>query len=175
MKRTITRLVVCLVVVALIVSGIPLLMNHYRLRFNWTDSAPIGLYRENAAPLNRGQYVLVTLPTAVGKFALARHYERLTPAHTLMPVLKRIAAMPGDSVSVSDQGVTINGQLWPRSEPLAFDQAGRPLTHQPFGEYKVAPGKVWLLSNNLRGFDSRYFGPVSLSLITTTIEPVITE
>jgi conjugative transfer signal peptidase TraF len=172
------RALASLTVLAIVLST-PLLMRHYRLHFNWTESAPRGLYRESNASLTRGQYVLVSpWPRSLVRLVVVQHHGQLPSVvdpRNLPPLLKHIAALPGDHVSVSGEGVTINGRLWPRSESLAFDHAGRPLTHWPFGEYTVAPGDVWLLSDSAQGLDSRYFGPVSLSLINATAEPVLTE
>jgi conjugative transfer signal peptidase TraF len=158
-----------LVVVALIVSVLPL-MRHYRLHYNRSTSAPTGLYRETNAPLTRGQYVLAGWPPQLNQVARERHFD----LRTLPPLLKHIAALPGDHVTVSAEGVTINGRLWPNSKPLPSDHTGHPLTHWPFGEYIVAPGQVWLLSDSTHGFDSRYFGDVPLSLMVTNVTPVLT-
>jgi conjugative transfer signal peptidase TraF len=177
-RVTLSRAVVSFTVLPLILST-PLLMRHYRLHFNWTESEPRGLYRETNAPLTRGQYVLISpWPPEVVRLVVVQHHGQLPSVvdpRNLPPLLKHIAALPGDHVTVSAEGVTINGRLWPRSKPQALDHAGRPLTHWPFGEYTVAPGRLWLLSDNARGLDSRYFGPVALSLINATVSPVLTE
>jgi conjugative transfer signal peptidase TraF len=159
-----------LAVVAVVVLATPRLMKLSRLHFNWTPSAPIGFYRETPTTLDRDRYVIADLPPNVAPLALARGYARPTK-----PVLKHLAALPGDRVVVGPQGISINGSLWPNSKPLALDHVGRPLAHYPFGDYTVAPAQVWLLSDSPRGFDSRYFGPVSLSHIKTTAEPVLTK
>ena len=39
-----------LALVALVAGGIPLLMQSYRLHVNWTESAPVGFYREDEVP-----------------------------------------------------------------------------------------------------------------------------
>jgi conjugative transfer signal peptidase TraF len=164
------RIVRNIAVVAVVVLVTPRLMKLSRLHFNETPSAPIGLYRESTAPMQRGQYVIASLPHEVVQLALARGYARPTK-----PVLKHIAARSGDRVVIGPQGISINGSLWPNSKPLAFDHAGRPLTHWPFGNYIVNPGEVWLLSDSPRGFDSRYFGSVPLSQINSTVYSVLTK
>jgi conjugative transfer signal peptidase TraF len=164
------RIIRNLAVVAVVVLVTPRLMKLSRLHFNWTSSEPIGLYGETSAPLERGCYVLATLPKRAAELALTRHY-----AATPMPVLKQVATLPGDHVTVGPRGVTINGRLWPNSKPLAVDHVGRPLAHYRFGSYTVAPAQVWLLSDSPRGFDSRYLGPIGLSHINSTVEPVLTK
>jgi conjugative transfer signal peptidase TraF len=169
------RIIRNLALVALMVGTSPAVVRHYRLHFNWTPRAPIGFYHETPAALERGRYVLVRLPERVSELVVRRHYAPISTARTLMPVLKRIAALPGDSVTLSAEGLRVNGRLWPSSKPLTFDYASRPLTHWPFGQYHVAPRQVWLLSDNGRGFDSRYFGPVPISHIKSTVSPVLTK
>ena len=92
-----------------------------------------------------------------------------------MPVLKQVAAMPGDSVMLSADGVRVNGTLRPDSRPLATDSKGRILNHWPFGLYLVTSGQVWLVSSSSRSFDSRYFGPIPVSQIKSTVHPVLTR
>jgi conjugative transfer signal peptidase TraF len=164
------RIIRNVAVVALVVGGTPFLMEHYRLHFNWTPSAPIGFYRETPTTLDRDRYVIADLPPNVAQLALARGYAQPT-----RPVLKHLAALPGDRVVVGPQGISINGSLWPNSKPLPFDHAGRPLTHWPFGVYPVGRTQMWLISDSPRGFDSRYFGPVPISQIKATAYPVLIE
>jgi len=164
-----------LALVALVAGGIPLLMRSYRLHFNWTASAPIGFYRKDEAPLSRGRYALVAWPESAARLALIRHYGLRSHAHTLMPVLKQVAAMPGDSVMLSADGVRVNGTLRPDSRALATDSKGRILNHWPFGLYLVTSGQVWIVSSSSRSFDSRYFGPIPVSQIKSTVHPVLTR
>jgi len=164
-----------LALVALVAGGIPLLMRSYRLYFNWTASAPMGFYRIDEAPLSRGRYALVTLPASAARLARIRHYGLRSDTHTLMPVLKQIAATPGDSVMLSADGVRVSGTLRPDSRPLATDSRGHILKHWPFGLYLVPSGQVWLVSSSSRSFDSRYFGPIPVSQIKSTVHPVLTR
>ena len=39
-----------------------------------------------------------------------------------------VAALPGDTVEVTQAGVFINGRLWPDSKPLEHDPAGRSMS-----------------------------------------------
>jgi type IV secretory pathway protease TraF len=125
--------------------------NIFHLQGNSSASEPRGFYRITHEPLRRGGYVILKMP------------------------LKRIAALPGDTVRVTPEGSYINGKLWPGSAIPADVLAGHRLEHYPFGPYILRPGQLWVLSDNLLGWDSRYFGPVDQSLINATAEPLLTE
>ncbi len=135
------------------------------LRVNDTASMPRGLWRVRAAnaPLRRGEVVAVCLPnTAPIREAAMRGY---IPAGNCpggyQPLVKRVAAVAGDLVTVTPHGVAVDGQPVENTAQLPQDSAGRPLRPIPAGAYPVTPGQVWLLSgHDPRSFDSRYFGPV---------------
>lgn len=91
------------------------------------------------------------------------------------PLLKQIVAIPGDTVTLTDDQVCINDVLLRGSRALSEDSAGRPLFPYPRGTYRVPPGEYWLFATNLpQSFDSRYFGPVPESSILTSLVPVVT-
>lgn len=79
-----------------------------------------------------------------------------------MPLLKRVVAGAGDFVEVSDAGVRINGELLANSMPLDLDSAGKNLPHLRVG-FVLKPGQIWVAGEHANSFDSRYFGPISLS------------
>jgi conjugative transfer signal peptidase TraF len=90
-------------------------------------------------------------------------------------LLKPIAASEGDRVEASNAGISVNGRLLPNTAPRVRDSMGRPLDHYPFGTYVVQQGEVWVASSwNYKSFDSRYFGPVRLSMIRHYVRPVWT-
>ena len=79
------------------------------------------------------------------------------------PLLKPISARYGDTVTVSNAAISINGRRLPNSRQYAKDALGRPLPQVPAGTYPVLPGTVWVISSyNRFSFDSRYFGPIPL-------------
>lgn len=154
--------------------SVRLALQHVGLRVNLTASEPRGLYLTEQRPWRRGCLVVFRLPARLSAVALERGYA--FPGGrpgAAMDGLKRVAALPGDTVRVTPQGVSINGLLWPASEPLARDSGGRPIQHYPFGVYRVRPGQVWLLSDNPRGWDSRYFGPIQRSNIIGAAKPLL--
>jgi conjugative transfer signal peptidase TraF len=135
---------------------------------NITPSEPVGIYRRAAGGAERGILVLMNQP----RDSASSIFGRYLPAN--IPLIKRIAAMPGDVVNASARGVRINGILWPDSAPLTHDQEGRSLQPYPFGTYRVAAGQLWVMSNHPRGLDSRYFGPVTESSVISRLVPIAT-
>ncbi len=146
------------------------------LRFNSTPSLPEGLWKVTAltGPVQRGQIVSIyPTDTATFKTALSRRYL----SWGLYPggygsLLKPVAAIAGDRVAISSDGISINGVLVPNSKALNEDSIGRPMPFLKAGIYTVAPGTVWLVSSHPHSFDSRYFGPLPTTNIIGTAKPI---
>ena len=136
--------------------------------FNITPSEPVGIYELVPGGAARGTVVLIDQPHD----SAAPMLRRYIPAK--LPLIKRAAALPGDMVRIDSDGVYVNGVRWPESVPLLHDDEGRALRPYPFGVYRVAPGKVWVMSNHPRGLDSRYFGPVPAASVILRLEPLLT-
>jgi conjugative transfer signal peptidase TraF len=147
------------------------------LRLNLTGSLPLGLYRAAPGPLVRGSLVLVCLPPRVAGFARARGYVPrggLCPGG-ILPVGKPVLALPGDTVTVTANGLRVNGVPMPNSLALATDHWARPLPRLASGPQVVRPGTLWVVSTYARtSFDSRYFGPVALAAVRSCLRPVWT-
>jgi type IV secretory pathway protease TraF len=82
--------------------------------------------------------------------------------------------LPGDSVSVTENGIAVNDTLIPNSAIKPADQAGRVLSAVPRGDYQVADGDYWAIAPYPGSFDSRYFGPLPLSTVLGAAAPVLT-
>jgi conjugative transfer signal peptidase TraF len=146
-------------------------------RINTTKSIPVGLYWTSDKPVEKGAYVFFC-PPQVGLFVDAK--ERGYIGAGFCPgdygyMMKRILAAKKDVVSISDDGVRVNGQLLPFSAPLKADKAGRPLPRYQAARYTLGNSEVLLMSDvSGTSFDGRYFGPVNLSQIKAVISPVLT-
>lgn len=147
------------------------------LRINTTPSMPLGLWGvvSPAYALPRGTAVLACLPGQAAIFASVRGYI----AHGDCPgdvevVLKRIVAVAGDVVTVSEGGLAVNGVALPGTAPRKHDTAGRDMPAVPAGTYAVEPGTVWLSTSQTRSYDSRYFGAVPLVSVHGRAFPIIT-
>jgi len=146
------------------------------LRVNLSGSMPVGLYRVSTEPAVRGAMVLACLPVDVAIFARSRGYvpNGICPGATA-PIGKVVLAMAGDSVEMTDTGLIVNGRPVENTMPLAVDAAGRSLPKFAAGAYVVGLDEVWLYSPySKRSFDSRYFGPLSLSSILNRVLPLWT-
>lgn len=148
-----------------------------RMVLNHSESAPLGVWSRLPVPANlaRGTWVLVCPPDS-DQFRAARSAGVVPHGvcpDDYEPLVKKIAAVAGDSVDIEDAGVRVNGVLLADSRPVvAADKAfARP---QPAGHYVVAPGACLLLNEHSRSWDSRYFGALSTSTIQATLRPLAT-
>lgn len=147
------------------------------LRLNTTRSIPLGLYRMSADPIVTGAYVLWCPPDR-SEFDLAK--ERGYIGAGFCPggygyMMKKVVASAHDVVSVTDDGVMINGMLMPESLPMEADSMGRPLPRFRVTGHVLASSELLLMSDtNGRSFDARYFGPVHRAQIQSFIHPVWT-
>ena len=155
-------------VITVIVSFI--LFGH-RLIINRTHSLPVGLYYWRDVPIKKGSIVLFKPDdsTPLEQLGIERGYEARE-----LPLLKRVVALAGDVVSVSSSGVSVNGRLLPNSAPLFHDEAGRPLAMAQLDHFRLRPDQAFLMGVTPTSWDSRYFGPVSLSGCSGSLVPVLT-
>ena len=141
--------------------------------FNVTNSVPIGLYRITSNP--SAPFVTVC-PTGIAeRLTTQRNYRPVGHGcgDGYIPMLKPVAARPGDSVRDTGWFLYVNGHRLPNTQTFQYDGHHRPLPQLPHGIYTVKPGTVWLISTyNDYSFDSRYFGAVSDKEIRHHVRPV---
>lgn len=144
------------------------------VRLNLTNSVPIGLYLVSNGPDAR--FVEFCPPEPFGTLSRERGYRersRFGCPDGAKPLLKPVAAKPGDVVSISGNGIEVDGKLIPHTAALHSDSAGRPISRWPFGIYPVRNGSIWVASSfNTHSFDSRYFGPISESAVLHQLRPL---
>ena len=147
------------------------------LRINESPSLPVGVWR--LSPLRdevrRDDVVSFCPPdTWVFREAWLRGYLGSGLCEGgYEPLLKPIAAIEGDRVTRTEQGIRINGRLIANSKRLDHDGSGRPLPGAGANDVIVAKGEVWVISSyNPLSFDSRYFGPVPISKIEGLARPL---
>jgi conjugative transfer signal peptidase TraF len=157
-------------VVALVVTA---MLGGFRL--NFTPSEPLGFWRieETDRAVTTGDLVFVC-PPQTPLFAEAR--RRLYLARGLCPggiapVIKMVAALPGQHVQIG-QSVVIDGRPLPSSTVSRADGAGRPL--EPYAGGAVPEGTLYLHSPFKSSYDSRYFGPVPASGLLGLARPILT-
>lgn len=161
--------------IAALFGGAFLIAGTVGVRINASPSLPVGLYvstGNTAEPL-----VEFCPPEPYASLALRRGYRiKGSCPDGGTPLLKPVIAAEGDIVAVSDAGISVNGQLIPKTLLRAVDTAGRPMPMLQARTQRVKPGTIWVASNfSPRSFDSRYFGPISISSIRSRLRPLVTE
>jgi conjugative transfer signal peptidase TraF len=143
------------------------------IRINLSPSLPIGLYQVASGP--DATLVEFCPPEPFASMANARGYRQPgTCPDGGTPLMKPVVARAGDTVRLSEKGVSVNGRALPNSAPLLKDTTNRPLSPWPYGAYVVQPGTIWAISTfNPRSFDSRYFGPISEPVIRNHVWPLL--
>ena len=157
--------------------GLILGANALGLRINATASMPLGVYRVapmGQARLVRGTLVAICHTGEALRVALSRGYLRPGPCRgNVEPLLKRVAAVAGDAVAVSDAGVRVNGSVLPNSGRVARHCNDRPVPRIPAGTYRMPAGTVWLFAPVARSWDSRYYGPQMISNVVGIATPLL--
>ncbi|SFX97550.1 conjugation peptidase TraF. Serine peptidase. MEROPS family S26C [Paracoccus pantotrophus] len=140
-----------------------------RLIWNASASLPIGFYRvEPPTDFALGDLVAVTPPEPLAQFVTARGY--VGPG---VPLLKRVAALPGARVCREGTTITVDGQVLGAARER--DRLGRPLPVWQ-GCQVVGPDEVFLMNREAEdSLDGRYFGPLPLSSVTARIVPLWTD
>lgn len=147
------------------------------LRLNTTRSIPLGLYLMSSDPIQKGAYVLFCPPERP-EFDMAKERGYIGAGFCRGGygyMMKKVLASGHDRVSVTDDGVRINGTLLPASQPMEADSMGRSLPRFRVNNHRLAPSELLLMSDtNSRSFDARYFGPIHRDHIQSLIHPIFT-
>lgn len=146
------------------------------VRFTLTPSVPMGLYLYTDKPPRPGRLALFCAPRDAARFALRRGYLRSgpCPGHA-EPLGKYVLAIPGDTLVLSPEGLSVNGHAVDSSAVYYRDSRGRELLHYPFGTHVVGRDSLFMFSgHHPRSFDSRYFGPIPRSSVISTARPLWT-
>ncbi|SDO52992.1 conjugative transfer signal peptidase TraF [Pseudomonas jinjuensis] len=143
-------------------------------RINTTSSFPPGIYWVVDKAPEKGDLMLFC-PPRQEVFRLARERGYLSSGTCpggYMRMLKRLVAVAGDDVLIAPEGVSINGRLQQRSQPLQRDPRGRRMPHPQPPRFQLASGEVLMLSDYSRlSFDGRYFGAVPQAQLGEVVKP----
>jgi conjugative transfer signal peptidase TraF len=156
-------LVVCGASMSAVIRPVP------KVIWNASASVPIGLYAvHTAGALQIGELLVVTPPEPLATFLDERHY---LPKG--VPLLKHVAALPGQIVCRTGGAITVDGTAV--GVALGRDHLGRPLpTWQ--GCRVIAVGEVFLMNRRSpASLDGRYFGPLPTKTIVGRADPIWTE
>ena len=139
-----------------------------RLLWNASASAPVGLYR--VAAIDRpgvGDLVVILPPPRLARLMATRGY---LPRG--VPLLKRIAGLPGTRVCRRGAVVTIGRDTV--AVARARDAAGRELPVWR-GCRTVGKCELFLLNPAADSFDGRYFGPIDAHGLLGRAIPILTR
>ena len=139
-----------------------------RVIWNASASVPIGLYAvDPRRSPERMDIAVVRPPEPLARFLLESGY---LPEG--VPLLKHVAALPGQRVCRRDRTITVDGVMM--GEALSRDRRGRPLPVWR-GCQTLAADQVFLLNPDSTGsLDGRYFGPLPASAILGVARPLWT-
>ena len=140
-----------------------------RLVWNASASVPIGLYGlEPPRDLRVGDLVAVAPSRHLADFMAERGYLGRG-----VPLMKHVAALPGQTVCRLRTTITIDGVA--RGEALDRDRKGRRLPAWQ-GCRRIGPGSVFLMNSAVRdSLDGRYFGPTPARTIIGRATPIYTD
>lgn len=137
-----------------------------RLLWNSTASVPVGLYRLRAEDgLHVGDLAALRLPDRLALLLSQRGYLPFG-----VPLLKPVAALPGQTVCRANGSITIDGR--PVGDTLTNDHRGRPLPVWQ-GCHRLMRGEIFVMNPaEPRSLDGRYFGPLPVSTVMGRAIPI---
>jgi conjugative transfer signal peptidase TraF len=140
-----------------------------KLIWNASASVPTGLYAVHpAGALHVTELVVVQPPDALATFLDERHY---LPRG--VPMLKRVLALPGQSVCRTSRTITVDGVAM--GDSLDRDRSGRPLPSWQ-GCQRIPDGDVFLMNwQSEDSLDGRYFGVLPITAIVGQADPLWTR
>jgi conjugative transfer signal peptidase TraF len=155
---------------------IPLTLAVSGFRFNMTSSHPKGLYRLVSETPKRGDYVAFCLAPdhPLADLALWRGYLGRGGCRSgSRPLLKRLAGLPGDRLTLTAFGLTLNGVPLAGTARPETDSQGRELPPSLLTSGYIPSGLALVLSQDHPGsFDSRHFGLIPLASLRK-VKPVL--
>ncbi|MGV7215367.1 S26 family signal peptidase [Bradyrhizobium sp. UFLA05-112] len=137
--------------------------------WNASESVPIGLYRlQPSRRLTVTELVAVRPPEPLATFMDLNGYLPIG-----VPMLKRVIALPGQTVCRNGLVVSVDGIDMGQARDR--DARGRPLPVW-LGCRLIAPDEVFLMNwQSADSFDGRYFGPIPASVVIGQALPVWTK
>ena len=135
-----------------------------KLVWNGSASAAVGLYRVEKRDPELGDYALVKPNERLAQFIFGRGY--LPPD---VPLLKRIAALPGDEICRENERIFINKIVV--AEALLTDSFGRKMPEWS-GCFTLKSDEVFLLNAPEKSLDGRYFGATKRADIIGIAAPI---
>lgn len=140
-----------------------------KLLWNASASTPLGLY-DLAAPnrLKVGDLVAVRPPKPLADFMVGRGYIGRG-----VPLLKSVAALPGQQVCRAGRTITVDGVKLGQAQDR--DRRGRMLPVWQ-GCRRIAPDQIFLMNPSVHdSLDGRYFGLLPRAVVIGRATPLYTD
>jgi conjugative transfer signal peptidase TraF len=144
----------------------------YALRYNRTNSLPVGLYLQTpfkAAKIQRGVMVGFFLDNNLNTMLRGRPW--FPPIG--VPLMKEVFGLPGDTILFKKNEIFINGNLFGLRE--RYDRNNEELPWIYEGPVILKQTQYFVGSHKVRSFDSRYFGPIDKDQMIGIFHPVFTK
>jgi conjugative transfer signal peptidase TraF len=153
----------------LAIAGLSFLHITPKLIWNASASTPIGLYSMGQSKrLEVSDLVAVDAPEPLASFLAERGY---LPRG--VPLMKRVAGIPGQEVCRSGRTVTVDGV--PMGDALERDRIGRALPVWQ-GCRRIGTSEIFLMNAQIHdSLDGRYFGPIPTATIIGRAVPLYTD
>lgn len=165
------RLSICLI--SLI--GLVFLLIAMGFRINLTDSIPVGLYRIAHQGDLKNAYVIFC-PDDRQAFMLARDRNYIDQGLFCGGygyLMKKVVAIPGDTISATKAGVFVNQARIPFSKPKLKDGLNRPLPQWHATNYQLKKNELMTMTSQSEwSFDGRYYGLVHAGQIKGMLRPL---
>ncbi len=174
MKKNIKILVVSVLALSVSLFVLSIGARISGIYINTTPSLPVGFYKVVDEPIVNGAYVAFCPPqNAVFDMAKNRSYiNRGDCPGGYGLLLKRAFAQSGDTVSIDQVGIYVNGEHLPNSAQLTADAEGQPLPQYRL-QTVLNDSEYLLLSDvNPQSFDARYFGLIARDQIQQVVRPI---
>ena len=140
-----------------------------KLLWNASASTPIGFYDlDLSRDLKVGDLVAVMPDEPLADFMVERGYVGRN-----VPLLKHVAALPGQQVCRIGRSTTVDAV--PLGDALDRDRIGRDLPVWQ-GCRRIADGELFLMNADVRdSLDGRYFGPIPARTVIGRATPLYTD
>lgn len=145
------------------------------LTVNVSESMKKGLYIGAGHSIHRGDIVAVCLDKNNATIGLKQGYvlRGKACASGITPLIKEVLAMPGDTIVLADNSISVNGKYYPYATQKS-DTQGRPLSMVPRGAYPAIKGYFLIGVSAPNSWDSRYWGLADKSQVLYRLIPLWT-
>lgn len=166
---------VILIPILFFVFSIIFLCVFFNLRLNTNPSIPVGIYQLQKKSPQKNDYVSFCPPTnSIFIMAIKRGYlQQGYCFNKTLPMMKKIIAVQGDTIHIGQNGIYVNNQIIKDSQPYKVDGNNQPLPQLTIKNYILKNNEFLMFGeNNLRSFDSRYFGTIHEQQIIGVLKPI---